>query len=134
MKQDVNPINLPIQRHRVHFAPDEHLLMRLFPTSACLKVPVTSAVLLGRELTLSAKHGVDFTRFEAHKHGVSRRHAILRRRDDRLTITDLDSTNGTLLNGEQLTPGKEYVVANGDHVSLGTLLIAIFFDSPSPVH
>ncbi len=134
MTHDVNPINLPIQRHRVHFAPDEGILLRLFPSSACIQTPVRNQVVLGRDITLKTTEGVDLTRFEAHKSGVSRRHCLLRRQGDHLTVTDLGSTNGTFLNGERLEPGREYVVANGDHLSLGTLLIAIFFRAPARPH
>jgi len=47
---------------------------------------------------------------------VSRRHAALAWKDGRIEVRDLDSTNGTLLNGR---PVKEGPVAAGDIVTVG---------------
>ena len=49
---------------------------------------------------------------------VSRNHAQLRYRSRRFWLTDLDSTNGTFVNGE---PVAERALRNGDVVSLGGL-------------
>jgi len=47
---------------------------------------------------------------------VSGRHAELRRVDGRWTITDLDSSNGTVVNGE---PARSATLKNGDSFQLG---------------
>ncbi len=47
---------------------------------------------------------------------VSRRHAELRREGDRWVIVDLDSTNGTLVNGK-LT--REHPLSDGDRLTFG---------------
>jgi hypothetical protein len=49
---------------------------------------------------------------------VSRRHARLRRRDDRWVLADLGSTNGTRLNGWRVA--EEVELRAGDRVSFGT--------------
>jgi predicted component of type VI protein secretion system len=53
--------------------------------------------------------------------GVSTQHAVLRRRDAGLTITDLGSTNGTSLNGSEdfLANGEETPLADGDRIHIG---------------
>jgi FHA domain/Domain of unknown function (DUF1707) len=48
---------------------------------------------------------------------VSRRHAQLRRRDDRWFLADLGSVNGTRVNGWRVT--EEVEVRPGDRVTLG---------------
>jgi pSer/pThr/pTyr-binding forkhead associated (FHA) protein len=54
---------------------------------------------------------------------VSRRHCLLRFRDDFLTVEDLDSANGTYLNGERIT-GRE-VVRPGDKLEVGPLVFVV---------
>jgi hypothetical protein len=53
--------------------------------------------------------------------GVSGQHAVLRIRDDGVTITDLGSTNGTSLNGSDqlLANGEEVPLADGDRIHVG---------------
>ena len=47
---------------------------------------------------------------------VSKFHAVIRAKDGQLTIEDLESTNGTLVNGEGI---KSAQLANGDRISIG---------------
>jgi hypothetical protein len=52
--------------------------------------------------------------------GVSTQHAVLRMHGSVLTITDLGSTNGTYLNGDnRLAEGEETPLANGDRIHIG---------------
>jgi FHA domain len=53
--------------------------------------------------------------------GVSTQHAVLRVRDDALTITDLGSTNGTSLNDSEdfLPNGVETPLTDGDRIHVG---------------
>ena len=49
---------------------------------------------------------------------VSRRHFQVRSQDGVFFITDLDSTNGTFLNGERLTPHEERRLRDQDLIGL----------------
>lgn len=49
--------------------------------------------------------------------GVSRMHAKLMNKPDGLYVLDLNSTNGTFLNGEMLAGGEEYKLQEGDMIS-----------------
>ncbi len=52
--------------------------------------------------------------------GVSTQHAVLRIHESVLTITDLGSTNGTYLNGDNRLPeGEETPLADGDRIHIG---------------
>jgi len=42
-------------------------------------------------------------------------------RDGKMTVRDLNSTNGTWLNGERLMPNESRVMRQGDHVRLGCM-------------
>jgi hypothetical protein len=52
--------------------------------------------------------------------GASRRHAQIRRKDGTYTLTDLGSTNGTLLNGQTIQTRE---LADGDRITIGSTLI-----------
>ena len=51
---------------------------------------------------------------------ASRRHAELVRRDGAVVLVDLDSTNGTLVNG---APVKEAPLSDGDEVTIGATVL-----------
>ena len=50
---------------------------------------------------------------------VSRRHLQVRQDVDIFYLSDLDSTNGTYLNNNKLSPHEEHVIRDGDRVVLG---------------
>jgi Protein of unknown function (DUF3662)/FHA domain len=52
--------------------------------------------------------------------GASRRHAQIRTHDGVSTLTDLGSTNGTKLNGQQI---QSRALEDGDRITVGTTLI-----------
>ena len=68
---------------------------------------------------------------------VSRHHAAIERRDGRLELVDLGSTNGTVLNGRVLR-GASAEVRDGDRVQLGPMIFTVEVDhdvavmAPSP--
>ena len=49
---------------------------------------------------------------------VSRNHAMIRWQGNCYTITDLNSSNGTMVNGRKIAPGKPVVLHNDDHIFL----------------
>ena len=53
---------------------------------------------------------------------VSRMHARFSvDHEGKMTVRDLNSTNGTWLNGERLMPNESRVMRQGDHIRLGTM-------------
>jgi pSer/pThr/pTyr-binding forkhead associated (FHA) protein len=50
---------------------------------------------------------------------VSRRHCFLRIDSAGVAITDLESCNGTWLNGQKTIPGKRYFIEDGMNVAVG---------------
>jgi len=68
---------------------------------------------------------IDLSPYRAYENGVSRLHAIIKRRNEKAFIMDLDSSNGVYVNGIKLTPNEEYPLKHGDIVSLGKLKIQV---------
>jgi signal transduction histidine kinase/pSer/pThr/pTyr-binding forkhead associated (FHA) protein len=60
-------------------------------------------------------------RFNGEQKGISRQHAALRASGTELSVVDLDSTNGTMVNGTLLKPDSPYQLEDGDRLSLGGL-------------
>ena len=56
---------------------------------------------------------------------VSREHLLLRKSGDKLLVMDLRSKNGTFLNGNQLRPGTEVEVKEGDSIVVGLNVICL---------
>jgi hypothetical protein len=109
--------------------PSTGLIIQFFPSGVCVSLPLKSAVVLGRTATSVVHDTLNLAQFNGERHGVSRQHCLLKRRGTRLVIADLGSTNGTYLNERRLVPHREYVVADGDHIILGTLHVSVFFNT-----
>lgn len=69
---------------------------------------------------------LDLTDVDGEELGVSRLHAIVHTTDKGVMLVDLDSTNGTLLNREQLEPHRPYRLQNGDTIQFGRLHVQLY--------
>jgi pSer/pThr/pTyr-binding forkhead associated (FHA) protein len=102
------------------------LVLQLLPSGVCVTLDLAQPTMLGRgQLPDGALY--DLTPFQAVQHGVSRHHCLLLRRNSHLLITDLESLNGTFINGRRLVPRREYVLRHGDRLVLGSLHILVSF-------
>jgi hypothetical protein len=89
---------------------------------------ITNAIILGRNPKATDNSGIlDLTPFGAHSSGVSRNHAILILERGNVLLRDVESTNGTGINGKKLTPLTNYVLHSGDIVQLGKLRMRVQF-------
>ncbi len=70
---------------------------------------------------------VDLSAYNAGELGVSRQHIRLRRKGTLIYVADLNSTNGTLLNGRRLIPEGERLIRSGDELRLGHLKVRVKF-------
>lgn len=94
-----------------------------------LMVKLTRELLLGRFGTSKLEPGVaclDLISYGGMENGVSRRHALLRRLGADIVVIDLDSTNGTWLNGVHLKPQQPVMIRSGDRLLLARLMLQIF--------
>lgn len=102
--------------------------LRVVGTPSIMQKQVKTEMLLGRaDADKNVNPEIDLTPFDAFNTGVSRKHAILLVRDERLFLKDLASTNGTRLNGLTCEAEKEYRVRHGDEIMLGRLRLQVLF-------
>ena len=70
---------------------------------------------------------IDLTVYRAFELGVSCRHATIYRQDHGLVISDMGSTNGTIVNSYRLTPHQPYILRDGDEIRFGNLFTQVTF-------
>jgi len=68
---------------------------------------------------------VDLATREAYDMGVSRLHAEIRMQDDGIFLADLDSVNGTMVNGHKLDPHFPAPLRHGDILQLGRMRLQL---------
>ncbi|GAB4576211.1 MAG: hypothetical protein Kow0077_31530 [Anaerolineae bacterium] len=105
------------------------VVIHLVGPAQALPVDIHSArkILLGRMPPDEETNRLDLTPFGGLEEGVSREHACLELANYSLYITDLNSTNGTYLNGLRILPKQARVVRDGDEIRLGRLKLMIKF-------
>src|SRR5262245_52938651 len=94
----------------------ELTLMIVTPTGVQpITVPPGEQITLGRtNQGGQANLHLDFDPFAAAELGVSRLHAVINYTQPIATIADLESTNGTYLNGQKLKPYQAHILRYGD--------------------
>jgi pSer/pThr/pTyr-binding forkhead associated (FHA) protein len=68
---------------------------------------------------------IDLAPFDAYEKGTSRLHASIKLDGQSVSITDLGSVNGTMLNGNTIPVHEPQTLSNGDMISLGELKVQI---------
>ncbi|MBN2470139.1 MAG: FHA domain-containing protein [Anaerolineae bacterium] len=132
MPQEVKK-QLGLNEDRTYFGNHSRvvLLAREYPAPVEFSMSYESGVILGRASSRPIeKRLVDLTVFGAYKYGVSRVHAELVLRGHSLRLIDLDSTNGTYVNGRQLLPREQCGLSSGDTLQLGNLVMRVVFRHP----
>jgi pSer/pThr/pTyr-binding forkhead associated (FHA) protein len=83
-----------------------------------------SEYVIGREDPISGIYPeVDLTPYGGESGGVSRQHARLTRSGGQWTLTDLNSTNHTRVNGTRLEPNKPTEIQDGAKLQFGRLAL-----------
>jgi FHA domain len=102
-------------------------IMPAVPTTLALRVRVTTSVDKGRsfaldlgELTIGREEG---SAIQLRGRGVSHNHALLRVRDEEVTIEDLHSTNGTKVNGVAID--SQTALVPGDLINVGGVQLVV---------
>ncbi len=128
------PLNQPLKRfrnpsNRVKSSSSATKTVQLFfPNGQIIPIPTTATVTLGRgAATLNRGYKIDLDDIPGATDGVSRQHAILTMIDGILHIKDYNSTNGTYIDKTELYPMRNYVLEDGDIVTLGKVQIKVRF-------
>jgi hypothetical protein len=89
-------------------------------TGAAIPLYGKTKVIIGRGDPSSGTFPqIDMTEHGGKEGGVSRRHARLAVQGGQVLIEDLNSTNGTRVNGKKLRPNQPHPVEYGDEITLG---------------
>jgi pSer/pThr/pTyr-binding forkhead associated (FHA) protein len=95
-----------------------------------IRLPSDEEITLGRsDEDVDFDLDVDLAAYKAVANGVSRRHAALRLHENMVQLKDLNSTNGTFLNGHELGTNEWRIVRDGDKLELGNLMLTLYFDT-----
>lgn len=107
------------------------VVLQAVHTDNTIEAMVHGALMLGRGITTDKFHQIDLTTVEGHRFGVSRQHAVLHVKNNHLMVRDLDSSNGTYLNGYRLAARVDAPVRAGDMLELGKLRFRVVIASRS---
>ena len=107
------------------FEPVRPAILRVVePVRAAWEMPVArSPMMLGRASKAEGyEPDFDMTFYDEGDY-VSRRHARITKGSRGYFVTDLDSSNGTTVNGQALTPHRARLLRNGDRIRVGLVVI-----------
>ncbi len=68
---------------------------------------------------------IDLGVYGGYDAGVSRRHAMIALNETACTVEDLDSANGTFINGQRIHAHQPMPLHNGDELKFGTLPLRV---------
>jgi hypothetical protein len=105
-----------------------------FQIESAQPLTVTSGneIILGRLVKEGSHEALDLSPHDALSLGVSRRHAMVRRKGLGYEVIDLGSTNGTGLNEKRLAPSHPYELKSGDIIWLARLPVKVLFIQSTP--
>jgi pSer/pThr/pTyr-binding forkhead associated (FHA) protein len=94
-----------------------------------LPVHIADRVVIGRkDWETDENVGIDLMPYGGRERGVSRRHAVLYRNRHVVTLIDMNSTNGTYINGTKLIAYQPRLLREGDELRLGNMRFLISFE------
>ena len=97
------------------------VVLHLVGRSSPLVLESRPQMVFGRRTPGTRELIVDLALFHGGAMGVSRKHATLHRTTHGYYMEDMNSTNGTRINGFQLTPRRKYRLRDGDEVEFARL-------------
>ncbi len=116
----------PTPRYKI--APEESFALYLIEEETFLPSVDQIKLTLGRETPGQViTPDIDLSAYDAYKKGVSRLHATIKLSDNNSEahIIDLDSENGTRVNGNRIPANSEVPLHNNDIITLGKLKIQV---------
>jgi hypothetical protein len=100
--------------------------LRVIPTGDVISLIGRDNFTLGRSTDDQAViPDIDLSAYEAYDHGISRMHSEVRIEEDGVYVLDLESANGTMVNGKRIPPHSPQHVHHGDIIQLGRMRLQI---------
>ncbi len=91
-----------------------------------LEPPASEGYVIGRSDEASSYvPDIDLVHYDAREKGVSRRHSALVRFQGAACVVDLNSVNGTFVDGKRLAPDTPHPIGRSCNLTLGTLSLTI---------
>jgi hypothetical protein len=108
--------------------PSSHpILLYIRPDEPPLSIDRVDNLIIGRYDPKGEPVDVDLGPYGGREHGVSRKHARLDASQEPPILVDLDSYNGTFINGQKLQPDTPYQLDIGDEIRLGRLVLWMYY-------
>lgn len=102
--------------------------LRVVGTASVLHFRLKEQMLVGRgDKKQNNVPDIDLEGLNGYYLGVSRRHAIISALNSRVVVEDLNSSNGTFINGQRLESGRAYQLRHGDQIAFGKLALQVSF-------
>jgi len=111
--------------------PPEGMAIFMMDKTEPFSVMKDQEFVIGRASELTDEPLVDLTHMDGFAMGVSRRHAMIRASGKKYLVVDLNSSNGTWLNGVRLVPSKPYDLYSGSVLQLGRMRLVVIYVAPS---
>jgi len=99
-----------------------------------LDVATAEGYIIGRSDPVNSNYlpDIDLNECDAAEHGVSRRHAAVVSFNNNVCLVDLNSSNGTFINGEKLRADSPQILRDEDELRFGTLFVYVSFAPSLP--
>jgi len=115
-----------------YYSDDSTLVLMMRDTNYAFKLRPQDnrhEIVIGRSNGASMKPDIDLLDHNGDAAGVSRLHLSIRYepRDKTVCVVDMNSANGSFLNGQKLHPREVRVIRHGDELRLGRLVMRVYF-------
>lgn len=120
-----------------YFGPESTLVLVVTGTQETFKIrpqDLTHEVVIGRGAGATMHPDIDLSSQRAAQLGVSRLHLTVHYNEKQRTLSasDMDSANGTFINGQRLYPEEVRILRHGDEMRLGKLTLTVYFYPNTP--
>jgi hypothetical protein len=118
-----------VEEKNLHFPVGRKFSLQLRELKQPLMFSVDGgALVIGRRDKLSEYiPDIDFYDFAGYLLGISRKHAVIYRQEDKLMIEDLGSSNGTFTDGRQIPAHTPTPILHNSELRLGDLTMKVRF-------
>lgn len=131
VQRAISPAGISAETPASRLSTPWRLLMQIGgQTQTTVGLEVRDKIIIGRSDPVANFYpDLDLSPYGGQERGVSRRHATIIQDDEHkaLFLEDLNSTNGTRINGFSLEPRRRYRLRDGDELEFGQVQMVLRF-------